>query len=137
MDLQISEDIRGVAKTLVQSLQKVPTPEYELSESDVTEKEFFSPEQKLLLGALGLVLEFWPDRETAESIGIDFGLLDAFRDLKPEESLILTVGSPPEFQLELKRLSDLRGTSEPFASHVCCCINGKPYPCMVISRPLA
>jgi hypothetical protein len=135
MSTEIGEDIRGVAKTLVQSLQKLPTPQYEKSELDVTEQELFSPEQKLLLGALGLVLEFWPDRETAESIGIDFGLMEVFRNLGPKDSLIFTVGCPSEFQLEVKRLPELREAPNPFACRVCCCdSHGKPYCCLTISR---
>ncbi len=131
MGTKAVEDIRGATAALVERFHKLP--DELISLSGATESRDLTSEQKLLLGALGLVLQFWPDRKTAETVEVNFGLRDTLERLKAGQSIILTGDSPHELQVQIAPLSERPKKTVPFASTWC------PYPppghrCIQISR---
>jgi len=109
MGTKAVEDIRGATAALVERLHKLP--DELISLSSATESRDLTSEQKLLLGALGLVLERWPDRKAAESLEVSFTFLEKLRKLEPGKPMILTVECSEKFQAEIIRLTEVVETA--------------------------
>lgn len=72
-----------------------------------------------LLAVLGFVLQVWPDRETAQSVNINLGLLSDLCDLKLRESLILSSSCPERLQVSMTRIEGEPKVFEPLACTWC------------------
>ena len=132
MGTKAVEDIRGATAALVERFHKLP--DESISLSGATESRDLTSGQKLLLGALGLVLERWPDRKAAESVAFSFTFLERLRKLEPGKPMILTVECSEKFQAEIHRLTEVVKTAaSPDCVFGCCCRNGKPYCCGTLS----